>query len=377
MEDLLAFFADKHFYELYESAFFQVPQIGAQIMTPINPEFSLEEADIVIVGCGEYRSEHPKNVYNDGPNAIRQVLYSMHLWHEGVKLADLGNLKEGASVKDTQAALSTVLQELYEMDKIVLVLGGAHDLMLQAYTPYQKAGKLINVANVDMLIDLEQEGHGKDRTFLHDLLTGEPNYVERYMHLAFQSYYCNPRLIETVDKLNFDFVRLGRVKESLEEIEPFIRHSHIMGFDISAIKYADAPANTKGSPNGLNGEEACTLTKYAGLSTHLQCLGIYGYKAENDQHGVTAQQIAQMVWYFIDGVYMRKREPRDINETNYTVYYLKFAEVETQFFQSYHTGRWWMTLPNGTKVPCSFSDYLKASQNDIPDRWFREVQRMV
>jgi len=31
------------------------------------------------------------------------------------------------------------------------------------------------------------------------------------------------------------------------------------------------------SPNGFTGEEACMLTRYAGMSNNLSTFGIYGY----------------------------------------------------------------------------------------------------
>ena len=37
------------------------------------------------------------------------------------------------------------------------------------------------------------------------------------------------------------------------------------------------------------------------MSPVLNTLGIYGYKPECDIEDLTAKQIAQMIWYFIDG----------------------------------------------------------------------------
>ena len=41
-------------------------------------------------------------------------------------------------------------------------------------------------------------------------------------------------------------------------MEPVIRQTNLLSFDVCAIKHSDAPANGE-SPNGLTGEEACTL----------------------------------------------------------------------------------------------------------------------
>ena len=77
-----------------------------------------------------------------------------------------------------------------------------------------------------------------------EMLTGEPNYVRHYNHIGFQSYYVHPRMLETMDKLRFDCFRVGHVKENIDEMEPVIRNSQLFSFDISALAYAYAPANT-------------------------------------------------------------------------------------------------------------------------------------
>ncbi|MET0299448.1 MAG: arginase, partial [Flavitalea sp.] len=60
-------------------------------------------------------------------------------------------------------------------------------------------------------------------------------YVRHYNHIAFQSYYVHPHMLQTMDKLRFDCFRVGHVKESLEEMEPVIRDARLFSFDISAI----------------------------------------------------------------------------------------------------------------------------------------------
>ena len=54
---------------------------------------------------------------------------------------------------------------------------------------------------------------------------------------------------------------------------------------------------------------------------------------------------------------------------------MAFAEVETVFLQSKKTGRWWMQLPDERFVACSKLDYIIASNNDMPERWLRAIER--
>jgi hypothetical protein len=227
---------------------------------------------------------------------------------------------------------------------------------------------------VDALIDLNIDSPFRHENFLMEMLTGEPNYIRHYNHLAFQSYYVHPRMLETMDKLRFDCFRVGSVKENIEEMEPVIRNSSLFSFDISAIAHAYAPANSI-SPNGLNGEEACVLMRYAGMSPNVTSIGIYGYDVQHDKDELTAKQIAHMIWYVLDGRSRGKKEAELDQKDSFNEYHLAFAEVETIFLQSKKTGRWWMQLPDKRFIACSYKDYLLASSNEIPERWLRAQER--
>jgi len=153
-----------------------------------------------------------------------------------------------------------------------------------------------------------------------------------------------------------------------------IRNSKFFSFDISAIQNAHAPAN-RITPNGFTGEEACTLMQYAGMSADTNTIVIYGYKNALDVHALTAKQISHMIWYLVDGMLKGNREA-DLKEHNdFNEFKLAFAEMETTFLQSKKTGRWWMQLPDGNFIPCTHRDYTIASQNEIPERWMRAVER--
>ena len=117
------------------------------------------------------------------------------------------------------------------------------------------------------------------------------------------------------------------------------------------------------------------LTRYAGLSTNISSFGIYGYQPRSDIHDLTAKQIAQMLWYFIDGKSRSKQEALLEDSSNFNEYHTVFAEVHTRFLQSRKTGRWWMELPDKKIIACSYNDYVSASRNEIPERWLRTQER--
>jgi len=374
MLDLIEFLEPVPLHELNYDEGYTDGQLGKHIEIFTEEMPDIEHADIILLGVTEFRGNGYFESDNDAANVIRKHLYRLHYWHTDVIIADLGNVKKGASINDSYAAIKTILAELFRKNKTVLILGGSHDITLAQYQAYIELNQQVEATCVDAMIDLRGESPIRSENFLMEMLTGEPNMVKHYNHIGFQSYFVHPRMLETMDKLRFDCFRVGTVTQNIEEIEPVFRNSHLLSFDINAIKHSDAPAN-KNCPNGLTGVEACMLTRYAGFSSKLNSVGIYGYKPYDDVEEMTAKQISQMIWYFIDGKNRCKQEAALTNREFFNEYHTVFAEVETVFLQSKKTSRWWMQMPDKRFTACSYNDYLSASNNQIPERWLRVQER--
>jgi formiminoglutamase len=334
----------------------------------------ITDTDIVLVGVDEFRGSGNFDTNINAANIIRKQLYQLHYWHFDTKIADIGNIKTGASLNDSYAAIKTVVAELLRLNKTVVIIGGSHDVTLGQYFGYKELGKTVEATCIDATIDLRGESSLRSENFLLEMLTGEPNFIRHYNHIGFQSYFVHPRMLETMDKLRFDCYRVGKAKENMDEMEPVLRNAHMVSFDINAIKYSDAPSG-KCSPNGFSGEEACVLTRYAAMGSHLSSFGVYGYIPAEDRNELTAIQIAQMLWYFIDGKSRSKQEAA-LSESNlFNEFNTALTDEGTLFLQSRRTGRWWMQLPDKKLIACSYNDYVSASKNEIPERWMRAQER--
>ena len=374
MQDLQDFLVPISFAVINEDEGYVNGQLGAHIITQQDEDFDIAVADIVIIGVKETRGNGSAEKENNAADIIRKQLYRLHYWHTDIKIADAGNIEVGASIADSYAAVRTVLEELYRLNKTVVILGGSHDVTLAQYHAYRILNKVVEATCVDAEINLKGESMVPAENFLMEMFTGEPNILKHYNHIAFQSYFVHPRMLQTIDKLRFDCYRLGNVQHDIEEMEPVLRNSNMLSFDVSAIKYSDAPTN-KNCPNGLTGVEACMLTRFAGMSNNLSSFGMYGYNPKDDTEEITAKQIAQMVWYFIDGRHKMAQESTLEERQNFNEYHIVFAEINTLFLQSKRTNRWWMQLPNGKFIACSHNDYLTAGKNELPERWLRVQER--
>ncbi len=365
---------DLHF--LSNDELYHKKQLGSNVLAHTQHYFpEVAQADIVILGVNDLRG---KGIYenHDSADAIRKELYKLYYWHNNVTIADIGNIITGKTLQDTYAAITTVLKELIPLQKKVLIIGGSNDMVYGQYNAYSQLNQIVEITGIDALIDIDENQLDPASNFLFHVLTEEPNFCRHYNHLGFQSYFVNPELLQTIDKLKFDCFRVGKLKEHMDEAEPLMRNSSIVYFDINAIAHAYAPANST-SPNGFTGEEACMLARFAAMTHKASTFGIFGYHAAHDNNNITAIQIAQMLWYYIDGVHQQKTEAPLDDLEQYNQYNLALAEVNTTFLQSKKSGRWWMRMPDGNFIPCALSDYITASKNEIPERWYRVQERDV
>ncbi len=374
MYDLHDFLVPVDIHLLNEDSGYNDGQIAKHINIHSEELPDITDADIVLVGVDEFRGSGNFNENIHAANIIRKQLYQLHYWHFDTKIADIGNIKTGASLNDSYAAVKTVIAELLRLNKTVVIIGGSHDITLPQYFAYRELNKAIEATCIDATIDLRGESPLRSENFLLEMLTGEPNFIKHYNHIGFQSYFVHPRMLETMDKLRFDCFRVGKAKENIEEMEPVLRNAQMISFDINAIKYSDAPSG-KCSPNGFTGEEACILTRYAGMGSSLSSFGIYGYLPAEDKNELTAVQIAQMLWYFIDGKSRSKQEAAFSESNLFNEFNTSFTDEGTLFLQSRRTGRWWMQLPDKKMIACSYNDYVSASKNEIPERWMRAQER--
>ena len=67
---------------------------------------------IAIFGVEEGRSAVNNNGTQKGPDMVRKHLYDLYQGDYKVKIVDLGNIKAGATVRDTYVAVKLVMEEL-------------------------------------------------------------------------------------------------------------------------------------------------------------------------------------------------------------------------------------------------------------------------
>lgn len=344
--------------------------------------------NIAIIGVGEERNSNNSGCAT-APNHIRKYLYRLTGFDATTKIVDLGNLKIGATIEDTYFALSSILEHLLKQNVLPIIIGGSQDLTYANFLAYKKLEQTVNLVSVDAKFDLGEADEAlSSDNFLTKIILQQPNYLFNYSNIGYQSYFADKEHTKLISKLYFDAYRLGQVQKNIEEVEPIVRNADILSFDISAIRQSEAPGNKNASPNGFYGEQACQITRYAGMSDKLTSIGFYEINPELDSNGQTAHSVAQMIWYFIDGYNHRKNDFPVGSRKTYLKYMVNMQEGENEviFYKSDKSERWWMDVPYPSHskikferhvlVPCSYNDYKTACKNEVPNRWWQTFQKL-
>jgi len=341
-----------------------------------------DSAEIAIIGVPEDRNSENKGC-SHAPDEIRKELYKLYT-PSNVNIVDFGNLKQGKNIKDTYFALAEVVYECFKNETAVIILGGSKDLTAAICNAYEKGKKRFNLCVIDSVFNLSTDP---------DLISPE-NYLSHilnknkkifsYTNIGFQTYYNSPEEISLI-KTEYEAVRLGIARTDLFGNEPFIRDADFVAVNAGSIKMTDAPGYINPSVHGFYGEEICQMAKYAGLSDQVSAFGLFEINPEFDNRNQTSALGAQIIWHFIESFYKRKNELDETIIKKYKQYFVNVENVSDKlvFYKSPKTNRWWVEVPYHIKskekvylLSCTKDDYIKAGNNEIPERWWNFFQKL-
>ncbi len=345
---------------------------------------SIDDAQLAIIGVSEDRNTIDNIGSGNDLTDIRKHLYQLYMGNWFAKMIDLGNLEKGKTVEDTYFALQEILTTLIKKGVIPIIIGGGQDLTYANYRAYDKLEQTVNLTVVDSKFDLGNlEDDISSESYLSKIIMEKPNNLFNFSNIGYQTFFNSQEEIELLDKLHFDIYRLGEVANNVKIVEPIMRDSDIVSIDIGAIRRTEAPANNNAVPNGFYGEPICAISRYAGLSDKVSSFGIYEYNSKFDDQDQTAQLIAQIIWYFIEGYNFRTNEYPFTSKQDYKKYIVPIEDTTINFFKSNKSDRWWMEVQHEnnkflkrTLIPCTYQDYLRAGKQVFPERWWKTFRKL-
>ena len=345
----------------------------------------LDGVQLAIIGVKENRNDVNYIGSELNYNDLRKTLYSLFAGNWHTIIAYLGDIEPGESTEDSYYALRTSVELLVEKKIIPIIIGGSQDLTYANYRAYDNLQPMVNIVNVDTNFDLGDSSQPiKNNSYLGKIILEEPYNLFNYSTIGYQTYFNSQEEIDLMERLYFEAYRLGEISNNINRVEPVMRDAHIVTIDLKSVRAAEVGERLKFTPNGLDGKEICAITRYAGISNKVSSFGIYEYQY-SPKDTLTAMLVAQMIWYFIEGVNCRVKDDDFLNSDNYLKYNFLIENEELIFFKSIKTGRWWVEIPflanvnnklkKHTLLPCAHEDYVAATEGKTPERWYKAYRK--
>ena len=346
---------------------------------------NLDKIDIAIVGVLDYRNSEHHLDNESNINEIRRSLYALFPGNWTSNIADLGDIIIGQRVEDTYFAVSEIVSYLLKNNIIPLIIGGSQDITYAAYRAYDNVKPMVNIINIDKSFDLGDSSKPiSNNNYVGKIVLEKPYNLFNYTVMGFQTYFNSQEEIDLMEKLYFEYFRLGDLNNDIKFVEPSMRDADLVTFDLSSVKSSEVSIKQKFSPNGFNGREICAISRYAGISNKVSSFGIFEYKS-SIVDDATTMLISQMIWYFIEGFNCRVKDDNFENPDEFNKYIVLVEEQELVFYKSLKTGRWWvetlfLSKPHTKKtkhtlLACMQSDYDMAVGGNIPERWYKAYKK--
>ena len=357
--------------------------LGSKVAFHTDKDFpNIDTLKIAIIGVLESRGS--VNFLDKEINlfAIRKELYSLFPGNWQSSIGDLGDIIPGNTIEDTFFALQKVASKLIKKGIIPIIIGGSQDLTYPLYRAYDNLEQMVNLVSIDSKFDFGKQEDGiSAKSYLTKIILDEPNNLFNYSNIGYQTYFNSQEEIDLIEKLYFDAYRLGEISNNIELAEPSFRDADIVSIDLNAVSSSYSGNFVDFIPNGFDGKEICSLSRYSGISDKVSSFGIFNHNDTKEESVL----VAQIIWYFIEGVNYRSNEYPFGTKENYLKYIVPLETEELIFYKSNKTGRWWIEinffagqhnkLKKNTLLPCSHEEYLAACNNEIPERWWKAQRK--
>ena len=359
-------------------------QLGSKVVFHTKDQFpDVNKIAIAVIGVLDNRGDK-RAIADVDLLPVRKELYSMFPGNWDASIADLGDIVAGDSIEDTYFALRKVAATLIKNKVVPIVIGGSQDLTYALYRAYDELEQMVNLVSIDNQFDFgKDEESVSAASYLTKIIVDEPNNLFNFCNIGYQTYYNSQEEIDLIEKLFFDGYRLGEMSNNIALAEPVFRDADIVSLDLNSVKSSDSGNFISFAPNGFNGKEICSLSRYSGISDKVSMFGLFNHNSSNQE----AVLIAQIIWYFIEGFHYRSNEYPFGSRENYIKFIVPIEEEVLVFYKSDKTDRWWIEIPfisNGsnklkrnTLLPCSYEEYLGACNQDLPERWWKAQRKNI
>lgn len=255
-----------------------------------------------------------------GPAAIRRALYRMtpDAWgleaHAALlgRTLDAGDLALGGELEPDQEALGEAISGWLQQGAFPVVLGGGHETAYGHFLGYARAGRPVEILNLDAHPDVRPLAGGKGHSGspFRQALLHPSGACRRYRVAALQPQsaarehlaWLEARGGRAVPAAELDAARLGRLFAGLGS-------PALATFDLDAVDQAHAPGVSAPAARGIGPELWLAAAFLAGRTEAVSSADVCELCPPHDGEGRTARLAALTVWEILRGLAARGRSP--------------------------------------------------------------------
>lgn len=277
-----------------------------------------EAADIVILGCPQdegVRRNGGRVGAAEAPSAIREQFYRLTTMNIKRRVFDLGDVAIGATLEETHDRHTTIVKQILADGKRLIVLGGGNDI---SYADGVAMAEIFGIdqwigVNIDAHLDVRIADARNNGTQYRQLLDGGHLRPDYFYEVGYQTHFASPVYYEYIKNLGVNRISLEivRSREAADmELKEQIRQKFIgqssslntfFGFDMDAVRSADAPGTSAPSPLGLRAGEFIQLVKYAASLANTRIVEFTEVNPRFDVDNRTTKLVAIAMHRFCSG----------------------------------------------------------------------------
>lgn len=266
---------------------------------------SYSEAKYVVIGFPFDLTSTYRLGSSKAPQAIREASINIEtnsrrtdLYIEDLKICDLGDLSTSQSLESALIQLKLLVNQIVEVGKIPIVLGGEHTL---TYAIAQTLQERMGILSFDAHFDLRDEYRGlrlSHTTFMRR--TAELLGAERVFHVGVRAY-CKEELQYALSQgINYLTARELRNKglfEAVSVTRSFIRvlPAYHLTIDMDVLNPACAPGVGNPEPEGVDLVLLLDLLHNLQADGRIVSMDLVEVNPDYD-HGETAVQAAHIIF---------------------------------------------------------------------------------
>jgi formiminoglutamase len=256
------------------------------------------------------------------PGEIRRLLYrltpdvrALPAFTEIVALTqDIGDVATSSDLEADQQRLGDVVADILASGAFPIVLGGGHETAYGHFLGYVKAGRAVELVNIDAHTDVRPprpDGKGHSGSPFRQALEHPSRLARGYAVAGLQPHaVAAPHLGYVTRQRGKVLFRDELTPAAVRALFRGLRAPALASFDIDAVDQAQAPGVSAPATGGLSAELWLAAAHAAGRTPAVTSFDVVETNPSFDRDHQTARLAAVTVWEVLRGLAARPRPRR-------------------------------------------------------------------